>query len=87
MMGADPAITAAKHLLAWVGEKGGTSFVERDAFNATRGRFRTMDAFRLAVAVLVEHGYLRAAESAPVAGKAGRKASKRYDVNPLWVRR
>lgn len=87
MMGADPKHTAAKHLLGWI--RGNTPqghYVERDAFNATKGRFRKMEAFREAQTVLVDHGYLKVAPRVKEAGKAGRPPSKTFLVNPLWVR-
>ncbi len=86
MMGADPELTAARHVLAWIAAHGGEGFAERDAYNANRGRFKRVDAFRKALAILVEHGYLRRETIPRPAGKPGRKPSPRYAVNPLWVR-
>lgn len=86
LMGADLTLKSAAHLRSWVSAHGGTQFVERDAFNATRGRFRKMESFRAAIKVLVEHGYLHAVESPERSGRPGRRPSQRYSVNPLWVR-
>lgn len=85
MMGADPELTEARHLLAWVAAHGGEQFVERDAYNGNRGRFGRMDAFRKAVAILVAHGYLRLEAVPRPAGQRGRKPSPRYAVNPMWT--
>lgn len=80
MMGADPDIIAAGHLLAWILRMAPDGFIERDAFNATRGRFKTMTAFRVALAKLTEHGYVRIGRR-ETQKKAGRKPSPRYEVN------
>ncbi len=85
MMGADPAITAARHLLVWVDQKGGEGFIARTAFNANQGRFKNMEAFKVALMVLVDHGYLRIVE-APTKPGPGRKPSSSYRVNPAWKR-
>ena len=81
MMGADPDVIAAGHLLAWILRSSADGFVERDAFNATRGRFKTMPVFRVALAKLTEHGYVRIGRRDSTK-KAGRKPSPRYEVNP-----
>jgi hypothetical protein len=84
-MGADAAIAQARHLLAWIKNGNGEAFSERDAFNATKGRFRNMDEFRIALNVLLQHRFVRRVEGAGPRG-AGRPASPRHEINPFWRR-
>ena len=85
LMGADAAIAQARHLLAWIKNGNGEAFSERDGFNGTKGRFRNMDEFRIALNVLLQHRFVRRVEGAGPRG-AGRPASPRHEINPIWWR-
>lgn len=80
-MGADPVVADAKFVLSWISRKGHTSFTERDAFEATKGRFHKVDALRPVLMVLVNQGYIRPARATAKSGP-GRKPSISYEVNP-----
>ena len=81
LMGADPTRIAAGHLLAWVKVKGGTEFRERDALRGCR-RFHDLAALRAALAVLIEHGYVRRIAEPKQPKKRGKPQSILYSVNP-----
>jgi hypothetical protein len=81
-MGADPVVEDAKFVLAWVARKGLDSFSERDAFEGTKGRFKKVDALRPALALLINHGYVRPLGTDARTGP-GRRPSPVYQVNPL----
>jgi hypothetical protein len=81
-MGADPEIEQAKFVLAWLTARGKTSFTLRELFQGTKGRFRRVAALRPALAILVEHGFIR--EGLPVSHPGpGRKPSPSYTANPF----
>jgi len=82
LMGMDPLVDAARFVLAWVRRKGLESFTEREAFEATKGRFKKVDALRPALALLANHGYVRLRAVDPRQGP-GRKPSPAYAVNPF----
>ncbi|MBI3770341.1 MAG: DUF3987 domain-containing protein [Deltaproteobacteria bacterium] len=80
-MGADPEVENARHVLSWIERAGIESFTKRDAFQATKGRFKRVSALEPVLQILVEHGYIRAQAPRTHTGP-GRPASQRYDVNP-----
>jgi replicative DNA helicase len=80
-MGADPA-DDARHVLDWALRTGRTSFTRREAFSAlSRLRFRKVTDLDPALQTLLDHGYLRLADTAEARG-AGRPASPRWEVHP-----
>lgn len=83
-MGADPEIEAAKYVLRWIEKVGQASFTKREAFEATKGRFKKVEALEPALRLLAEHSYIRAllTESEP---RRGRKSSQIYEVNPALL--
>jgi hypothetical protein len=82
LMGADPVIADARHILSWIFRTGMTSFTRRDLFEATKGRFKEVRALELPLDCLIRHGYLRERPGDSRSGP-GRKPSTIYDVNPL----
>jgi hypothetical protein len=84
IMGADPTLDGARHVLAWVKRIDESSFVLRDAFQALKGTFKKVDELRAALAVLEERSYIRQRPEERRAGP-GRRPSPTYDVNPLWL--
>lgn len=83
-MGADPEIEAAKYVLRWIEKASCDSFTKREAFEATKGRFKKVEALEPALRLLAEHSYIRAllTDSEP---RRGRKASQLYEVNPFFL--
>jgi replicative DNA helicase len=87
MGGADPTLDDARYLLAWIERTKVTTFTRRELFTALpRGRFAKVDALDPALALLVEHDYLRPAPSPEGRSGPGRPASPGFEVNPKWRR-
>ncbi len=82
LMGQDPDIECARHVLAWIQRKRMESFTARDALNGVRGRYPKMEQVNAGLAILVDRAYVfpREAEARP---GPGRKPSAGYVVNPL----
>ncbi|MFC1705781.1 YfjI family protein [Planctomycetota bacterium] len=80
-MGADPEIANACHLLRWIERARHESFTKRDAYQATKGRFRRVAELEPILDRLENHGYIRKRPLPPRCGR-GRKPSPVYDVNP-----
>jgi hypothetical protein len=83
LMGLDPGVADARHVVGWVLAKRRESFSKRDAFEATKGRFKKAEELDPALRLLEERGYLRRREWARTAGRRGRTPSPVYDANPL----
>jgi hypothetical protein len=81
-MGADPEVEGARYLLAWIERSNVGEFTKRDAYQATRGRFKRVSHLEPALALLVEHGFIRP-KRGEVRPGAGRKPGPSYEVNPL----
>ena len=84
IMGADPTLEAARHILAWLGRVGAPSFGLRNCFEAVKGKIKKTDELRTALAVLEERGYIRRRAEERHEGP-GRKRGPTYEVNPLWL--
>jgi hypothetical protein len=84
LMGADPSLDGARHILAWLKRIDASSFVLRDAFQALKGTFKKVDELRAALAILEERSYIRQRPEGRREGP-GRRPSPTYDVNPLWL--
>jgi replicative DNA helicase len=84
LMGADPIVDNARHVLDWIARTGTTQFTRRDLFTAaSRGRFRKVTELDPVLDLLDQHGYIRPRELPPRAG-AGRPPSPTFDVHP-WA--
>jgi len=81
-MGATPAHEDARRLLRWLEETPRLAFKPQTAFQATRGRLKTMDRVRGALRVLEDHGYVRPLEAPAGKRGPGRPPSQSYEVNP-----
>jgi hypothetical protein len=84
VMGADPAVEEARHLLRWLGKEPRETFTKREAFEGTKGRFKRVEAMEPALRVLLECGYVREQELPETASRPGRRPSPVYEVNP-WT--
>jgi hypothetical protein len=83
LMGADPAIEDAKHVLRRILDDGRDRITKRDIFRRAQSeRFERADDLDPPLRILVDRGYLREVE-VPVEGpKKGRPPSPTYEVNP-----
>jgi hypothetical protein len=73
MMGADPAIAAARLVWTWIERNRLSSFSVREAFNALRSNFPQVKFLQVALAALEERGYMEVIES--IKEGPGRKPS------------
>jgi hypothetical protein len=80
-MGTDEEMAGARRVLGWIEAKGLTEFSVRDAFEALKGHFGRVERLRPALALLVEHYYIRKCDAPPRRGP-GRPPSPRYLINP-----
>lgn len=81
-MRADPRLMLARRILGWIERKALTEFTLRECQQAHKGSRALLTAEELqpALAVLTEHGYIRAAGGGQATG--GRPSSAAYAVNP-----
>ncbi|MEZ4270162.1 MAG: YfjI family protein [Myxococcota bacterium] len=80
-MGANPQVQSAKRVLTWIQRERLECFSKRDAFNALRGRFKTITELDPALGQLVERSFIRLRVVEKRSGP-GRAPSPIYDVNP-----
>jgi hypothetical protein len=81
LMGADPAVEGAKHILAWLTRKRSLRLTVRDLFNGVRGHFQRMDALQGPMKLLAQHLYIRWVDE-PRAPGPGSPPSPTFEVNP-----
>ncbi|MBI4235861.1 MAG: DUF3987 domain-containing protein [Chloroflexi bacterium] len=80
MMGADPAVADAKHVLAWIRRERREAFAKQEVWQATRARFGKMPPLDTALHILEEQGFLRR-ETVNREGP-GRPPAPRWEVSP-----
>jgi replicative DNA helicase len=80
-MGADPCLEHARHLLGWIEHTRTTTFSARELLQAVKGRVKTMDEMRAALALLEEHRFVRLQAALTPSGP-GRPPSPTYEVTP-----
>lgn len=84
LMGADPDIECAKHILAWIVDRRVDAFQAREAFEKVKGRYSKMELVKAGLSILEERAYIFPAQvPAREPGKVGRSPSPGYSVNPL----
>lgn len=84
LMGADPDIECAKHILTWIVDRRIDAFQAREAFEKVKGRYSKMELVKAGLSILEERAYIFPAQvPAREPGKAGRSPSPGYSVNPL----
>ncbi len=81
-MGADPNVENAKRLLRWIERDRVKAFTRRDAHQAHRARFKTVDEIDPVLDLLESHNYIRPQLQMDQETRRGRKASQPYEVNP-----
>jgi len=82
VMGAEPAVEDAQHLLAWLTREERQTISKRDLHQGTKTRFPRIAMMEPPLQLLVEHGFLALQASATQDGKPGRPAGPCYDINP-----
>ncbi len=86
LMGADPTVDDARHILEWIEREKFGKFSAREAHQAMKGRFKRRKLIDPALKMLVDHGYLIYAPKPEYSGP-GRKPSAAFIVNPLHIAR
>lgn len=81
LMGTDPELENARQILSWIRSFKLSRFTKRDAWQATRGRFKKAAELDPPLLLLVQHGYLAEEVQADRQGQ-GRKPSPGFKVNP-----
>ncbi len=81
LMESDHVARGARHILAWLERTGAESFAARDAYRASRIRFRAPAEMDPALDLLVDHEVIRRRPAPPRLGP-GRPPSPMFDVNP-----
>jgi hypothetical protein len=84
VMGCDPKIGDAQHVLGWIRKHGADAFSKRACFEATKGRFKRVEALDPALDLLISHHHIRERLTFRRGGP-GRPASPLYDVNPATL--
>lgn len=79
LLGADPVISSAEFLLAWIKKRGLERFTKREAMVGCRSQFKRAAHMNEPLAMLEENGWIRKAPA--IAGKPGRP-SETYLVHP-----
>jgi len=85
LMGADPLVADAQHLLDWAVRRGAAEFSRREAYAPNRARFAKPADLDPALTLLVDHGWLQAIETPRPPG-GGRPAGPRFTVHPTALR-
>lgn len=86
-MGSDRRVGQALHVLRFLARhKQLVCFSRRDLHRQLHRTFLAPESLDSPLALLVQHGYLRAAPQED-RSSPGRKASQKYLINPLWGRR
>ena len=84
LMGADPAVAAARRVWDWIKRHGHAVFSVSEAFNALRGSFPRVKGLTSALEVLEERGYVEVLQTEH-SGKPGRPRSPSVIVRPEFV--
>ena len=84
VMDADPRHGPARKLLRWVAANAVERFSKRDAHQAFRSVFKTVDQLDPVLTLLEKHGLIRL-EAPPEHGSPGRKPSPTYEVHPQFA--
>jgi len=81
LMESDPVARGARHILAWIDRTGAETFTVRQAYQASRARFRAPAEMDAPLGLLVEHEVIHRRPTPPRSGP-GRPPSPIFDVNP-----
>jgi hypothetical protein len=84
VMDADPKTAAGRKVLRWIAGQRKARFQKRDAYQALKGTFKTIDDLEPILTLLEKHGYIRSEPSQDRPGP-GRKPSPPYQVHPTLL--
>jgi hypothetical protein len=82
LMDSHPEVDRAKRLVRWLKRERLATFTKRDAHQAHRSLFPTVDELGPTLGLLERHGYIRAREHKERSRAGGRPPSTTYDVHP-----
>lgn len=82
LMGADPALDGARHVMKWIERKGDPEFSFRDCHYANKGRYRRAEELEPVIDVLTERHYIRPKVMKLVQGRPPRI----YAINPAILK-
>ncbi|HEY3718421.1 MAG TPA: YfjI family protein [Jatrophihabitantaceae bacterium] len=83
LMGSDPMVDDARHVLDWITRTRTAHFTRRELFRAMpRGRFAKVGDLDPVLDLLDQHGYIRPRPDAQPRPTGGRPPSPTYDVHP-----
>ena len=83
LMGSDPLLDDARHLLAWITRRGVQEFSRRQIFDGVRNqRISKVTDVDPALVLLIDHGWIQPLDPPPREHRAGRPAAPRYAVHP-----
>lgn len=82
LMGADPALDGARHVMKWIERKGDPEFSFRDCHYAHKGRYRRAEELEPVIDVLTERHYIRPKVMKLVQGRPPRI----YAINPAILK-
>lgn len=77
LMGADPALDGARHVLRWIKREGKPEFTFRDCYQYTKSRYKRTAELEPVIAVLIERFIIR-----PKTVKVAHRPSRLFEVNP-----
>jgi hypothetical protein len=78
LMGADPALDGARHILRWIRREGRPEFTFRDCHYAHKTRYKRSAELEPAIEVLIERYFIKPKAVKQVQGRP----SRIYEVNP-----
>jgi len=79
---ADPALSLARRLAAWLREEQRRWFTRRDAYRVLRCRISKVEDVDPILSLLERHGLIRPTLATGERGKPGRRSSPEYEVHP-----
>jgi hypothetical protein len=85
-MRVDGAFGEARVILDWIAGRKCPLFTRRELFDHLRGtRFQKVEHLEPALALLVEHGYLRRLPDGKLGARGGRPEQHRYEAHPVLL--
>lgn len=83
-MGSDPRVQEARKIVAWMERnRSRKEFTRRDVYRDLGSSFKRPEAVDQPLRLLADHGFIRPVQEGDNR-TTGRKATQKYEVNPLW---
>lgn len=80
LLGTDPAVNQAEHLLAWAVRQERPEFTKREAHRACRSMFPKSEMLNAPIAILIDRGWIRKVPEPEFRGSG--RPSERYVIHP-----